>query len=285
LKNKDTFFFKKKILNLHGRAIDLTYPAVMGILNITPDSFYDGGKHDTLEKVLKAAGDMLTSGALILDVGGYSSRPGAEDVPEEEEYNRVVPAIEAIKSKYPDAIISVDTFRSSIADAALKKGASLVNDISGGSLDEKMYSVVAEHKAVYVIMHMRGTPQNMHTQTGYNNILLELIEYFQNKIWKAINAGIIDIIIDPGFGFSKSMDENYELLKKLDEFKVLGYPLLAGISRKSMIYKRLGTTPEKALNGTTMLNAIALMNNVNLLRVHDVKEANEVITLYKTIYN
>ncbi|MCS6823934.1 MAG: dihydropteroate synthase [Cytophagaceae bacterium] len=285
MNHKDTFFLRKKTLNLRGRLLDLSYPVVMGILNVTPDSFYDGSRFHSPNEIVEAAGKMMAEGASIIDVGGYSSRPGAEHVNAEIEYDRVVPAVESILRAYPDAIISVDTFRATVAEASLKLGACIINDISGGALDDNMYATVAHYKAAYIIMHMRGTPENMHSLTGYDDLPLELIDYFQKKIHAAHKAGIVDIIIDPGFGFSKTIEENYHLLKNLDAFKVLGYPLLVGISRKSMIYKQLNTNPEKALNGTTALNAIALMNSVNILRVHDVYQAKEVITLYKSIYN
>jgi dihydropteroate synthase len=285
LESKDTVFYSKKTLNLRGNVIDLSYPIVMGILNVTPDSFYDGGFHNDEIRLLEKVGHMLTDGASIIDIGGYSSRPGAKDVTEEEELKRVVPAVKAIVKEYPDAYISVDTFRSSVAEAAIGEGAVMVNDISAGSLDKKMFALVGKLKVAYVLMHMRGNPQNMQTFTSYDNLLNEVIDFFQKKIYELHQHKVKDIIVDPGFGFAKTVDQNYDLLKHLNYFRLLNLPVLAGISRKSMIYKKLNTTSENALNGTTALNAIALMNRVSILRVHDVGEALEAITLFKTTYN
>jgi dihydropteroate synthase len=285
LESKDTVFYSKKTLNLRGTIIDLSYPIVMGILNVTPDSFYDGGLHNNEIKLLEKAGHMLTDGARILDVGGYSSRPGAKEVSEEEELERVVPAVKAIMKEYPDAYVSVDTFRSSVAEAAVGEGAVMVNDISAGSLDDKMFALIGKLNVAYVLMHMRGNPQNMQVLTEYDNLLVEVIDFFQKKVNKLREYNVKDIIIDPGFGFAKTVDQNYNLLKHLNYFRLLNLPVLAGISRKSMIYNKLNTTSENALNGTTTLNAIALMNRVSILRVHDVSEALEAITLFKTTYN
>jgi dihydropteroate synthase len=285
LESKDTVFYSKKTLNLRGDVIDLSYPIVMGILNVTPDSFYDGGFHNDEMRMLEKVGHMLTDGATIIDIGGYSSRPGAKDVSEKEEIDRVVPAIRAIMKEYPDAYVSVDTFRASVAEAAVSEGAVMVNDISAGSLDGKMFATIGKLNVAYVLMHMRGNPQTMQALTGYDNILLEVIDFFQKKINELREHKVKDIIIDPGFGFAKTVDQNYDLLKHLNYFRLLNLPVLAGMSRKSMIYKKLNTTSEKALNGTTALNAIALMNRVSILRVHDVSEALEAITLFKTTYN
>lgn len=282
---KDTVFYSKKTLNLRGNVIDLSYPIVMGILNITPDSFYDGGFHNDEMRMLERVGHMLTDGATIIDIGGYSTRPGAKDVSEKEELERVVPAVKAIMREYPDAYISVDTFRASVAEAAVSEGAVMINDISAGSLDGKMFATVAKLKVAYVLMHMRGNPQTMQTLTGYENLLLEVIDFFQKKVSELRELNVKDIIIDPGFGFAKTIDQNYDLLKHLNYFRMLNLPVLAGMSRKSMIYKKLNTTSEHALNGTTALNSIALMNRVSILRVHDVSEAMEAITLFKTTYN
>ena len=285
MESKDTVFYSKKTLNLRGNIIDLSYPIVMGILNVTPDSFYDGGLHSNEMKLLEKAGHMLTDGATIIDVGGYSSRPGAKEVSEEEELNRVLPAVKAIMREYPDAYVSVDTFRASVAEAAVGEGAVMVNDISAGSLDDKMFDTIGKLKVAYILMHMRGNPQNMQVLTAYDNLLVEVIDFFQKKFNKLREHGVKDIIIDPGFGFAKTIDQNYDLLKHLNYFRLLNLPVLVGISRKSMIYNKLNTTSENALNGTTTLNAIALMNRVNILRVHDVSEALEAITLFKTTYN
>lgn len=282
---KDTVFYSKKTLNLRGNVIDLSYPIVMGILNITPDSFYDGGFHNDEIRMLERVGHMLTDGATIIDIGGYSTRPGAKDVSEQEELDRVVPAIKAIMREYPDTYVSVDTFRASVAEAAVSEGAVMINDISAGSLDGKMFATVAKLKVAYVLMHMRGNPQTMQTLTGYESLLLEVIDFFQKKVSELRELNVKDIVIDPGFGFAKTIDQNYDLLKHLNYFRMLNLPVLAGMSRKSMIYKKLNTTSEHALNGTTALNAIALMNRVSILRVHDVTEAMEAITLFKTTYN
>ncbi len=282
---KDTVFYSKKTLNLRGNVIDLSYPIVMGILNVTPDSFYDGGFHNDEMRMLEKVGHMLTDGATIIDIGGYSSRPGARDVSEKEELERVIPAIKSIMREYPDAYLSVDTFRASVAEAAVSEGAVMVNDISAGSLDGKMFATIGKLQVAYVLMHMRGNPQNMQVMTGYENLLLEVIDFLQKKVNELREYKVKDIIIDPGFGFAKTVDQNYDLLKHLNYFRLLNLPVLAGMSRKSMIYKKLNTTSENALNGTTALNAIALMNRVSILRVHDVSEALEAITLFKTTYN
>ena len=273
-------FFKKLTLNLRGKLIDLRQPHVMGILNITPDSFYDGGKyHQSEQKILSRAEQMLQEGATILDVGGYSSRPGATDITVEEEKLRVVSAIELITKQLPEANISVDTFRAAVAEEALGAGACMVNDISGGGLDPKMFDVIARYHVPYVLMHMRGTPQTMKQLTDYENIIVELLDYFQRKVAQLRKHNVADIILDPGFGFAKTIDQNYFLLKNLKAFQELGLPVLVGLSRKSMIYKRLGTSSGEALNGTTALNTIALMQGATILRVHDVKEAREAIQL------
>lgn len=281
---KDTFFSTKKTLNIQGRILDLSTPIVMGILNITPDSFYDGGKHLTEKQIVDQAQKMLQDGATIIDVGGYSSRPGASEVSESEEINRICNAINLIIKEIPEAVISVDTFRSSVASAAIEKGAKIINDISGGELDKDMFDVVAESKAPYIMMHMRGTPQTMSKLTTYQNIIFEMIDYFSVKIKKLIELGVCDIIIDPGFGFAKTREQNFEILHKLQSFQVLGLPLLAGMSRKSMIQKTLEVDSENSLNGTSVVNTMALMNGANILRVHDVKEAVECIKLYKATY-
>lgn len=266
-------------LNCKGTLIDLSAPKVMGILNITPDSFYDGGKLKDDSSLLGQAETMLKEGAIFLDVGGYSSRPGASDVPVSEEMHRVLPAVELILKEFPEALISVDTFRSEVAQKSVEAGVALVNDISAGLLDEAMIPTVAKLQVPYVMMHMRGTPQTMKTLTDYKNVLTEVLSYFSERIATARALGINDLIADPGFGFAKTIDQNFELLSQLELFKNLNIPLLAGLSRKSMIYKTLNTTPKEALNGTTALNTIALMKGANILRVHDVKEAVECVEL------
>ncbi len=251
----------------------------MGILNITPDSFYAGSRIGNLDDVIKKAETMLSEGAEILDVGGYSSRPGAIDVSESEELKRVVPVMEALRKKFPDAILSIDTFRSEVAQSALYAGADMINDITGGDGDANMYAVAAHSKVPYVMMHMRGTPQTMNQLTQYDDLVSEMIDYFHVRLEKLKQAGVKNVIIDPGFGFAKTVAQNFELLSKLDSFRILEKPLLVGLSRKSMIWRTLETTPEHALNGTSVLNTLALLKGASILRVHDVKAAREVITL------
>ena len=272
-----------KTINCKGSLIDLSYPKVMGIINLTPDSFYDGETIRSDSYLLKKAERMLQEGATFLDIGGYSSRPGADYVSEETEKRRILPAIQLLLKEFPDALLSIDTFRSSIASECINAGASLVNDISGGSLDRQMFKVIAELKVPYILMHMRGTPENMMENTRYENLTNEIIYYFSEKISKAYEAGITDIIIDPGFGFSKTRNQNFELLSELEIFKHLEHPILVGVSRKSFIYKTLISSPEKALNGTTVLNSIALFKGANILRVHDVKEAVECVNLLQNL--
>lgn len=252
----------------------------MGILNITPDSFYAGSRHTTETAILIQAEKMLQDGADILDIGGYSTRPGAEEIPESEELNRSVKAIQLILKTFPEALISIDTFRSSVAAAAVDAGACLVNDISGGELDAAMFDTVARLNVPYILMHMRGTPATMAQLTDYDNLVKDVYDYFHRKIYQLHQRGIKDIIIDPGFGFAKTREQNAELLNELEGFTIFGKPVLVGLSRKSMIWKTLNTNPEGALNGTTCLNTIALMKGARLLRVHDVKEAKEVVELY-----
>ncbi|MEX2595498.1 MAG: dihydropteroate synthase [Salibacteraceae bacterium] len=272
-----------KSINCKGTLIDFTTPKVMGILNITPDSFYDGSKLKTDAAILTQAETMLSEGATFLDVGGYSSRPGASDVPESEELRRVLPAIRLIINKFPDALLSVDTFRSNVARESVNAGAALVNDISAGLLDENMIPTVADLQVPYIMMHMRGTPQTMKTLTDYEDVTLDILRYFSERIAVARKAGINDIITDPGFGFAKTIPQNFELLGKLELFKNLDVPFLIGISRKGMIYKTLNISPAEALNGTTALNSIAVLKGASILRVHDVKQAVEAVKLINSI--
>lgn len=270
-------------LNCKGSLVSLSSPKVMGIINVTPDSFYDGGKNENLDSILLKAEKMLVDGATFLDIGGYSSRPGATEISVSEEIKRVVPAIEIIKRKFPKALISIDTFRSEVAKKAIEAGATLVNDISGGSLDKKMYVTVAQLQVPYVMMHMRGTPKTMQSLASYHNIIKEVTYYFSEKIYEARKAGIKDIIADLGFGFAKNIEHNFKLLNNLEHFKILDVSLLVGVSRKSMIYKTLKTSPDQALNGTTALHMLALEKGAKILRVHDVKEAIECVTLYNNL--
>ncbi|WP_421875183.1 dihydropteroate synthase [Marinoscillum sp.] len=266
-------------INVKGRLIDLSTPKVMGVINVTPDSFYASSRKQDESEIFHQVEKMLRDGATFLDVGGYSSRPGAEDISAEEELRRVMTAISGILMRFPEAIISVDTFRSSVAREAVNAGASIVNDISAGQLDNQMLETVGKLKVPYIAMHMRGTPQTMKEQVKYDDLLREVTQYFSERIVKAKESGIKDIIIDPGFGFAKTIEQNYSLLYRVDYLKQLGYPLLVGVSRKSMIYKLLNVAPEDALNGTTVLNTLALLKGASILRVHDVKEASEAITL------
>lgn len=268
-----------RTLNCKGTLIDLSQPKVMGIINVTPDSFYDGGKTTVAREIVAQANTMLEEGATFLDIGGYSSRPNAKEVSETEELQRVLPAIEAILTEFPKTLISIDTFRSSVAKKAVETGAALVNDISAGSINPNMFSEVAKLQVPYCMMHMRGTPQTMTSLTEYENITKEIIFFFSEKIAEARAAGINDIIIDPGFGFAKTKEQNFELLEHLDLFKQLNVPNLIGVSRKSMVYKTLETTANNALNGSTVLHTIALTKGASILRVHDVAEAMECITL------
>jgi len=280
---QNNVFYTNKTLNVRGKLLDLSTPKVMGILNVTPDSFYDGGKFTGEETILDQVKKMLDEGASFIDVGGYSSRPGAADIAEEEEAARIVPTIQLIKKNFPQCIISIDTFRSSIAIKAVEAGASIINDISGGEQDSRMFKTVVSLDVPYILMHMRGTPCTMTTLTVYSNLLKDITDDFQSKIQQLHQLGAKDIIIDPGFGFAKTAEQSFELLHHLDYFKILGQPILAGISRKSMIWKTLNTTTEGALNGTTALNTVALLKGASILRVHDVKEAVECIDLIEKV--
>lgn len=251
----------------------------MGILNLTPDSFYDGGKFKDEKSILSQVDKMLTGGATFIDIGAYSSRPNADNVPETEELNRITPIVELLITEFPNILISVDTFRSKVAQECLDRGAVVVNDITAGNTDGKMMDIIAKYKVPYIMMHMRGNPKTMQQQTDYTDVVQEIKQYFAKKIALARAKGINDIIMDVGFGFSKTTEQNYALLEQLDFFKSIGIPILTGVSRKSMIYKILKTNAKNALNGTTVLNTIALSKGTNILRVHDVKEAMECVSL------
>ena len=280
---KDTFFQIKTSLNVGGKILDLSAPKVMGILNITPDSFFEGSRTQSEKEILTQAEKMLTEGADILDLGAYSSRPGATDISVEEEKQRLIPAVKLIVKHFPEAVISVDTFRASIAKKAIESGAHIINDISGGNLDQEMFKTVGKLGVPYILMHMKGTPQTMKDLTDYVDLCSEIKLYFSEKIAQLKQAGVKDIVLDLGFGFAKNIPQNFELLKQLADFRTLGFPILAGLSRKSMIYKTLDIDANKALNGTTVLNTIALLNGASILRVHDVKEAREAILLINKI--
>ena len=271
---------KNYALNVRGRLLDLSTPKVMGILNITPDSFYDGGKFRHIDKILSRVDQMICENVDIIDVGGASSRPAASLVSIEEEKGRVCPVIDQVKKHFPNTVISVDTYSAEVASSALNVGADIVNDITGGQ-DNQMFQLVAKNKIPYILMHMRGDSRNMHGLTQYEDIVKEICFYFATRIAKLRELGVIDVVIDPGFGFAKTLEQNYFILKHLNVFKLLDVPILAGISRKSMLYKLLESTPEKALNATTAAHIFCLKGGANILRVHDVKEAVETIRIYQ----
>ena len=272
-----------KTINCKGNLIDLSTPKVMGVINLTPDSFYDGGKLTSKKEILLQANKMLKEGATFLDLGAYSSRPGAQFVSEKEEMHRLLPVIKILLDEFPEILLSIDTFRSNVANESIYAGASLINDISAGTLDDHMFKIIAQHQVPYVMMHMRGTPETMMQNTDYTNLTKEVIYYFSERIAKARSFGINDLIVDPGFGFSKTLDQNYELFNDLELFRHLNVPLLIGISRKSMIQKKIKTTAADSLNGTTALHAIAIQKGASILRVHDVKEAFETINLLQNL--
>ncbi|MFK7050011.1 MULTISPECIES: dihydropteroate synthase [Flavobacterium] len=272
-------------INCKGKLIDLMIPKVMGILNITPDSFYDGGKLKTDGSVLKQAEKMLLEGATFLDIGGQSTRPNAEFLSADDELNRISSVVSLLITEFPEILISIDTFYSKVADECLQLGASLINDISAGSLDENMFDVIAKYKVPFVMMHMRGNPRTMQQMVSYDDLVKDILFYFSQKIMKARSYGINDLILDPGFGFSKTLEQNFELLSKIELLSIADLPILIGISRKSMIYKTLDVTAQEALNGTTVLNTIAITKGAKILRVHDVKEAVETIRLCEMTKN
>ncbi len=276
-------FHPQTTLNCKGQLLDLTDPIVMGILNVTPDSFYDGGKYENENVMLQQVEQMILDGASIIDVGGMSSRPGAEIIDEEEELLRVLPIIKKIKQHFPKTIISIDTVKARVAEESVHAGASIINDISAGSIDENLFPTVAKLGVPYILMHMQGKPKDMQQQPDYQDVTLEVLDFFIKKVGELRTLGVKDIILDPGFGFGKTVEHNYHLLKKLTIFKILDLSLLIGISRKSMIYKVLNLSPQDALNGTTVLNTMALERGAKILRVHDVKEAMETITLWKQL--
>lgn len=273
----------KKYLNCSGRLLDLSTPLIMGILNLTPDSFYDGGKNQHSEKYLEAVASMLLDGAGIIDIGAQSTRPGAKQIEAEEEWSRLKVPLQNLIKEFPNALFSIDTFHSSVAKKSADLGISLINDVSAGSLDPKMFRTVADLKLPYVLMHMKGSPATMQINPEYRDVLIEIIEFFSEKIQELQALGVNDIIIDPGFGFGKSTEDNFVLLKKLAVLQIQGMPILAGLSRKSMVTKVLGNKTLDALNGSTVLNTIALLNGADMLRVHDVKEAVETVKLVEQL--
>ena len=270
-------------INCKGKLIDLTTPKVMGILNLTPDSFYDGGNYQDENGIFLQVEKMLTEGATFIDVGAYSSRPGAKHISEKEELQRSIPIVKKLIAKFPNILLSIDTFRSEVAKQCIEQGAALINDISAGEMDVKMMQTVGDLNVPYIMMHMNGTPQNMQQNPVYNNVTQDLLYYFSQKVALARSFGINDVVIDPGFGFGKTNAHNFQLLNELELFKNIELPLLIGLSRKSMIYKTLNSDAQNALNGTTSLNTISLFKGANILRVHDVKEAMECVTLIQNL--
>lgn len=275
----------KRTLNCKGQLLDISKPKVMGILNFTPDSFFSESRVNSNTRLVNKVNQMLIDGATFIDIGAYSSRPGADHVSYSEERKRIIPAIELLVKEFPHVFFSVDTFRSEIAREVIDKGAALINDISGGNLDSNMLTTVAELGVPYILMHMRGTPQNMSGQNSYSSLVNDIISELQAKIHQLYSLGHKDIIIDPGLGFAKDLNQNYEIIKNLKDFELLELPILIGASRKSMIYKLLNCTPEQALNGTTVINTASLLNGANILRVHDVKQAMEAIKITNLLQN
>jgi len=278
---KDTFFQKKATLNAGGKLIDLSRPKVMGIINLTPDSFYAGSRKQGINAAVQQAEKMLNEGADFLDLGAYSSRPGADDISILEETDRLLPVVEVIVKRFPDAILSIDTFRAPVAEAAINAGAHIINDISGGQLDDAMFATVARLQVPYILMHMKGNPKTMNQLAVYDDVFAEVYDYFVYKYYQLKQLGVHDVIIDPGFGFAKKPEHGYQLMNRLQDFEMLGLPILAGISRKKMIYGLLNITAAEALNGTTALNTIALTRGASILRVHDVKEAVEAVKIWE----
>lgn len=271
-----------KTINIRGELVSLEHPLVMGILNITPDSFYDKSRNLEYNDALQRAEQIISEGADIIDVGAYSSRPGAQDISEEEEIERLKTVLPQIRERYPQTIISVDTFRSRVARYAVEEcGVDIVNDITGGEGDDQMFSTIAHLKIPYILMHMRGTPQTMQNDTSYHNVMVDIIEYFSKKISELHQLGVNDIILDPGIGFAKSLEQNYNIIKNLADFAQFKLPLLVGVSRKSMIYKLFNTSPQEALPGTVALNTMALTKGANILRVHDVRECVETVRIFE----
>ncbi len=271
-------------INVKGCLLDLTTPQVMGILNVTPDSFYSGSRMQTQEEIAVRARQIIDEGASIIDIGAYSSRPNAEHITAGEEMNRLRTGLEIVNRNHPDAIVSVDTFRADVAEQCVKDyGVAIVNDIAAGEMDDRMFETVARLGVPYIMMHMQGTPQNMQKEPHYDNLIKEVFIYFARKVQQLRDLGMKDIILDPGFGFGKTLEHNYELMAHLEEFSIFELPLLVGVSRKSMIYKLLGGTPQDALNGTTVLDTVALMKGANILRVHDVREAVEAVRIVEKL--
>jgi len=270
-------------INCKGELVDLTMPKVMGILNLTPDSFFDGGTYKDETSILNRVERMLEDGATFIDMGAYSSRPGAEHVSEDKELQRMIPIIDLVLKHFPDTLISIDTFRSKVAAESVVHGAAIINDIAAGNLDENMFDIIADLQVPYIMMHMKGTPQSMQKEIVYDDLIMDLRTYFSEKVAEATSKKINDMIIDPGFGFAKTTEQNYSLLNHLGLFQTFGLPLLIGLSRKSMIYKVLQSNPKEALNGTTALHTVALLKGANIIRAHDVKESVECVKLLEAL--
>lgn len=283
INNKSSFFSKKRTLNISGRLVRFDQPMLMGVLNITPDSFYDGGRYFQMETLMPRVEQMLNEGADIIDLGAMSTRPGSEGIPADEEKKRLLPVIKKIREQFPDSIISVDTYRAVIAKESVKQGADMINDVSGGQMDDRIFETIARLKVPYVLMHMQGTPETMQKQPQYSDVIKDVSFFFTKQLEKLKKLGVRDIILDPGFGFGKSLDHNYQLLDGLKNFNVFEMPVVIGLSRKSMINKVLGTKPEDALNGTTALHMLALERGADILRVHDVREAKETIRIFQQL--
>lgn len=280
---KDTVFRKKATINVRGRLMDLSTPQVMGIINLTPDSFFADSRKPAIADALQQAGQMLADGAAMLDLGAYSSRPGATDISVQEETDRLLPVVEAIVAQYPDAVLSIDTFRAPVTEAAIKAGAHMINDIGGGELDADMFTTIARLQVPYILMHMKGTPQTMVKQAQYQDVFAEVFDHLVQRSELLRSMGVHDVILDPGFGFAKTAEQSYMLMNRLQEFERLQLPVLVGVSRKRMIYGLLDTTAAEALNGTTVLNTIAITKGANILRVHDVKEAVEAVKILEAM--
>lgn len=278
------FLKRKNTINLNGRLIDLAKPIVMGILNVTPDSFFDGGKYKTEKKVVSRAEEILEQGGTIIDIGAVTTKAGSDGLSTKDEIDRLLPAVKAVRKAFPNAFISIDTYRSWVALKVIEEcGPCIVNDVTGGNFDVHMFDTVGKLGVPYILMHMLGTPLHMQENPEYDDIIRDISLFFTDRVKKLTKAGVKDVIIDPGFGFGKTLEHNYELLNRLDSFKVFQLPVLAGMSRKSMIYKLLGSTPEEALNGTSVTNTLALMGGADILRVHDVREASEAIRIFNML--
>jgi len=278
------FLKRKSSINLNGRLIDFSKPVVMGILNVTPDSFFDGGKYKTEKKVVKRAEEILEQGGTIIDIGAVSTQPGSDGVSTKDEIDRIIPAVKAVRKAFPEAVISIDTYRSWVAMKVIEDcGPCIVNDVSGGNFDVHMFETIGKLGVPYILMHMQGTPVKMQDNPEYEDIIRDMLQRFTDRVKKLNKAGVKDVIIDPGFGFGKTLEHNYELLNRLDSFKVFQLPVMVGVSRKSMIHKLLGQKPEDALNGTSVVNTLALMGGADLLRVHDVREAVEAVRIMEMV--